>query len=581
MIHGITSNKSSFRSVKFTSGLNLIVADRSADAGEKDTTNALGKSTLIDILDFCLGSSPGPNKGLRIEPLNDWKFSLDITLGESRVVVTRAVSDPGFIEIDGDTSGWPILPEFNGDEVRGLSVSAWRQLLGMKLFRLSTVERSLNYKPSGRSLLSYFLRNQSSAYDTPFKYFANQKTWDIQLHNSLLLGLDWERAVKWQTLKDQKTSLDALKKAIKTGAIQGELSSIGELEAQLLNLEDQLQQEDEAIASFRVLPQYRQIQTEANRITSDIHSFLNANVSDRRRVDLYEAALTGEGTPSEKRVEELYQDAGVSLPDAVVRTLSEAREFNRQIISNRRGFIEEEILALRARVAERDEIIETLTGDRATYMTALSEHGALEELTALQALNSQTRQKLDDVRNRIHQLRQMTTRADEIKVATVELKKATELDYAERRPTWSKALRMFAEYSEHLYEAPGRLVIDIDDTGYRFDVEIAGSPSEGISKMKIFCYDLVLVALARERSLGIDFLVHDSTIFDGVDPRQRAHALELAATTAESRHFQYICTINSDMVPINDFSDGFDHENYIRLVLTDNDAAGSLLGFRY
>ncbi|MFG1244590.1 DUF2326 domain-containing protein [Xanthobacter versatilis] len=140
---------------------------------------------------------------------------------------------------------------------------------------------------------------------------------------------------------------------------------------------------------------------------------------------------------------------------------------------------------------------------------------------------------------------------------------------------------MFSEFSEALYKAPGRLVIDIDDTGYKFDVEIAGSPSECISKMKIFCYDLMLISFARQHGLGIDILIHDSTIFDGVDPRQRAHALELAAAMAEKYSFQYICTLNTDMVPVGDFSSGFDYQPLVRLRLTDTDPNGSLLGFRY
>ncbi|EDP62635.1 hypothetical protein BAL199_22542 [alpha proteobacterium BAL199] len=199
----------------------------------------------------------------------------------------------------------------------------------------------------------------------------------------------------------------------------------------------------------------------------------------------------------------------------------------------------------------------------------------------MQELHAATRLKVDELTNRITQLRQMTTKADTIKVETVELKRATTLDYEERRALWSQALSLFSDFSEHLYNAPGRLVIDIDDTGYKFDVEIAGSPSEGISKMKIFCYDLMLISFARQRGLGVDFLIHDSTIFDGVDPRQRAHALELAVAMSAKFGFQYICCINTDMLPINDFSQGFDFENLVRLRLTDTDPSGSLLGFRY
>lgn len=50
---------------------------------------------------------------------------------------------------------------------------------------------------------------------------------------------------------------------------------------------------------------------------------------------------------------------------------------------------------------------------------------------------------------------------------------------------------------------------------------------------------------------------------------------------SEKYGFQYICTLNTDMVPTDDFSDGFDFKPLVRLRLTDTDPSGSLLGFRY
>ena len=159
--------------------------------------------------------------------------------------------------------------------------------------------------------------------------------------------------------------------------------------------------------------------------------------------------------------------------------------------------------------------------------------------------------------------------------------RSTEVDYEERREIWTQALTLFSDFSENLYKTPGRLVIDIDDTGYRFDVEIDGNQSEGISKMKIFCYDLTSICFARIRGLGIDFLIHDSSIFDGVDPRQRAHAIELADEMSRKYGFQYILTLNTDMLPTADFTDEFDLGPLIKLKLTDTDASGSLLGVRF
>ena len=79
----------------------------------------------------------------------------------------------------------------------------------------------------------------------------------------------------------------------------------------------------------------------------------------------------------------------------------------------------------------------------------------------------------------------------------------------------------------------------------------------------------------------IDFLVHDSILFDGVDSRQRALALERVAKIADGAGTQYICTLNSDMVPRDDFSDSFDFDQHVRLTLTDKTQAGSLLGVMF
>lgn len=581
MIRAVRANHKGFHAALLQPGVNLILADRSTSAGDKDTTNALGKSTLIEIIDFCLASNTSPGKGLRIEALQGWAFTLELSLSGRDVAVTRATDTPGFFAIEGATDDWPVRPTPNKEGVPGLDAKKWRAVLAWALFGISELSAESGYKPSARSLLSYFVRNQTAAYNIPFKYFDNQKTWDIQVHNAFLLGLNWEKAATWQQLKDQKNALDALKQAIKTGAVDGELASLGELEAERLRLSTQLERERDALSSIRVLPQYREIEGQANVLTGEIHGLVNANIVDKRRLDRYRDSLVSEDVPTEDRLEALYGEAGIALPGAVKKTLEDARAFNAQIIANRREFIASEIAALEAAVSERETNIATLTDRRAGYLSALAGQGALEELTQLQELHAATRLKVDELTNRITQLRQMTTKADTIKVETVELKRATALDYEERRALWSQALSLFSEFSESLYKSPGRLVIDIDDTGYKFDVEIAGSPSEGISKMKIFCYDLMLISFARQRGLGIDFLIHDSTIFDGVDPRQRAHALELAAAMAAKYDFQYICTLNTDMVPVSDFSPGFDYEALVRLRLTDTDASGSLLGFRY
>jgi uncharacterized protein YydD (DUF2326 family) len=144
-----------------------------------------------------------------------------------------------------------------------------------------------------------------------------------------------------------------------------------------------------------------------------------------------------------------------------------------------------------------------------------------------------------------------------------------------------KAITLFNTFFEKLYNAPGKLVIDFAEKGFTFDIDIERSGCPGKNKIKIFCYHVMLASLWAERQSTPAYLVHDSIIFDGVDERQRALALEIAAKQAETRGFQYICTMNSDYIPWGEFTEGFDINKFIRLRLTDEKIEGCLLGMRF
>ena len=56
MIYSVRCDKPSFKSIKFNPGFNVILAERTKESTIKDSRNGLGKSTLIEIIHFCLGA---------------------------------------------------------------------------------------------------------------------------------------------------------------------------------------------------------------------------------------------------------------------------------------------------------------------------------------------------------------------------------------------------------------------------------------------------------------------------------------------------------------------------------------------
>ena len=140
--------------------------------------------------------------------------------------------------------------------------------------------------------------------------------------------MNWEYAAKLQSLKEQESGIKAIVQAIKTGAMEGMMGSVGELEAQRIQLEQEVKGGESALNSFKVHEQYESIQTNADRITSELHELTNQNISDRRRLARYKETITDEKPPNQLALEKLYEESGLVFPDVVRRTLTEAKDFH-------------------------------------------------------------------------------------------------------------------------------------------------------------------------------------------------------------------------------------------------------------
>ncbi|MBF0131913.1 MAG: DUF2326 domain-containing protein [Magnetococcales bacterium] len=580
MIRRMTANQSSFRSVVFTKGLNVVLADRKKEETKKNSRNGLGKSTLIEIIHFCLGANADKDVFPQ-EYLPGWEFSLELAVGSRPVTVTRGVENPANVLVSGVPSNWPIQSTVRKG-VEAFTAKEWTLLLGHFLFGLPYDNDGNSLRgPSFRSLISYFIRRRKDAYSTPFESFRKQTALDAQINNAFLLGLAWEDASEFLTIKDRSKDLESIKTALKAGVLDGFGGKLGDLETRQVRLKDLVTKGQAELESFKVHPRYEQIQTDANRLTGEIHSLIDANLVDRKMLELYGQNLSAEQPPPVDSLDRIYQEVGVSLPTTVLRRIEEVRHFHETIISNRYAFLADEVERIKSVITSRETQVREKTEERAVLMDILKTHGALEEYTKLQQRHLETVNELNAVTLMIKNHRAFESGMSEVRIAQERLHQKARRDLDERRTIRERAISLFNEYSQHLHSAPGNLVVDVGPNGFRFDVEIERSGSGGVGHMKIFCYDLMLARLWAEQSVSPRVLIHDSVIFDGVDERQRARALELAAQESQAHGFQYICTLNSDMIPEKELSSDFDLSQCIRLRLTDDDVKGSLLGVRF
>jgi uncharacterized protein YydD (DUF2326 family) len=587
MIRSIKSNNPNFKPVTFHSGFNVVLADRNSsnDSDDKQTRNGAGKTTLIEIMHFCLGSNVTKDSVFKNENLKGWSFILELDIGEKIYKIERYTESPNKMYIDGDISSLDFDCKYDKKLKRYyVAPSNFNKAMLQEFYGILATDKNAEYIPSFRELISYAIRKNVEGYKSAFEFFARQKASSIQICNAFFLNLSLEYAGQFQNLKEKKKGIEDYKSAAKSGVVGSLNLNIGELSTEVITRQRDIDSFKEQLDAFQIHPQYEDISKEANLLTTEIHSLTNTRILRQQLFERYEKSYSKEEPELPiGDIQKIYTEAGVLFPDSVIHPLSNVIDFHKTIVANRKDYLRNEILSLKKEIKEINDKIESLSTQRSEKMKILETHGALAEYVLIQDRYTEAKQLLEDAKKRLESAEYIEDSKSRLKIENQELLIKSRQDYNERIKIREQAISLFKANTEFLYPESGTLTIDLKETGYAFGVEIKSSRSQGVNYMKVFCYDMVLAELGRAKSRYPDFLVHDSTIFDGVDERQVARALMLAQLKCEKLGYQYICLINSDMVPYQEFDDEFTSQFNDKIVLkiSDNRENGGLLGVRF
>jgi uncharacterized protein YydD (DUF2326 family) len=219
-------------------------------------------------------------------------------------------------------------------------------------------------------------------------------------------------------------------------------------------------------------------------------------------------------------------------------------------------------------------------------MQFLGSHGALDEFVALtNELNHYkgTVGKLEDHKKLIEQY---SNRIQAIN-ASMSTDTIRANDYLnEIKPLLQTNLKTFRSFSERFYgDRPGGLTVrnNEGDNKIRFDINahIQDDASDGINEVKIFCFDMTILALRHNHE--VNFIFHDSRLFSNMDPRQAATAFKIAKDFSSDLNIQYIASVNQDQ--LDNIREQFGDQEYdafikdaVVLELTDEGPSGKLMG---
>lgn len=581
MIRRVWSSLEKFREPRFDLvGMGVVSANRGAESSETDSTNGLGKSTLLRIIQFALGSDLSRDRVLNHPELSGVTFGMDLAFNGGTIVISRNTATPTKIRVSKDfLADLPLDFEIDGHDAV-INLDAWRLALAYCFLPDALVDRASNtFAPTFRELAVYFVRLGKEAYADPQQAFHNQKGASKRLAVSYLLGLNWTAQRSLHDLLSERERVSTALNAVSEAAEVSDDESIGELEAERVVRERALEKRQEEIANFNLRSDYHDLEQRLNIADKTLHELVNDNYADRRLLQYYRESAVEAPLFDANRPVSLLQDAGAVFKSDALRSLDEVAAFHSQVYRNRAEFLAGELNRLTGAIARRDRLIDGAAASKAQLLKALSASGALETLIELQRTTSEMAANLEGLKAKIDERKRFDRRKDELTASIGAARTLLKHDLDQRRGLVDESIELFAEYTRALYGKSARLGVDVKDAGYKFTFSIDRQGSDGVDQMVVFCFDLMVATLRSRRGAPFKILIHDSSLFADVDPRQYGLALQLAADVSAGEGFQYICCLNEGTVP-RDHLGELDLETLTRLRLTDDGPEGRLLGVK-
>lgn len=590
VIHRIGSDLRSFKTLSLRPGLNILASVKAPSSTSRQTRNGAGKTSVVEIVHFLLGSSPSKESIFKAQALAETQFTMTFDLRGERVTVTRSCAEPGSVVIDEtvDTSAWPVQPSVSrATGERLLKVADWNAVLGELVFGVNAGEGAggeASGGPSFRSLFPYFARRyQAGGFQDPTKHFNQQQVGSVQVALTYLLGLDWTVPDELQRVREREKGLRELKKAANAGTLGKFIGVSSELRSRAALLGERVARLRKQLADYQVVEEYHEIEKEASDLTRQIGALSDANFVDQQLQDSLRKALESEEGASIRPddLEKLYRDAGVALPGLALKRFEEVQKFHASVLANRRSYLEGELAAVEDRLKQRDADMRVLNERLTTAMRVLNSSHALDTFLQLQSELTRLEAEHEATKQRLLAAEQLESQKTTLDIDRKQTFLRLQQDHREQQEVINEAIVTFEGISEALYERAGSLSINPTEHGPVFDLHIQGERSKGITSMQIFCFDMMLTKLATRRGRGPGFLIHDSHLFDGVDERQVGMALKVGADLAKDVGFQYVVTMNDDALP-KETPRGFDPRKYVLPVtLSDATDDGGLFGMRF
>jgi uncharacterized protein YydD (DUF2326 family) len=442
---------------------------------------------------------------------------------------------------------------------------------------------------SFRSLLPFFIRpglESYVAYDRPTKTGSEYQK---MLYNAFLIGLDMQLAHQKSGLRKEQERIRVLTENIKRDDVLRDFfSGNKDVKLALKDLEEHIHKFDDDLNRFQVAEDYYDVKTEADRIERDLAEMANKVVLLDNQLHNIDKSLKISPDLGKENIERVYNEVGILFTDRVTASLDDLTGFYRGLIRNRQRKLLEQKNRIEQEKLRKIEAQENLKQELDNKLKYLGAHQALDIFMKVTQQLADLRMQKENLIKYESLMNQYHTNSLAIQEKLFEARRTTDEYLNDAKDITDTVQDFFRMLAKRIYPDATSGITIYNNEGenqirYDIDARIDADASDGINRVKIFCYDLTV--LFKGYGHRIKCVFHDSRLFDGIDERQKTELFKIVAEMFAGKEYQYIASVNQNQLdeirkhlPENEF-DAIVNKNTI-LTLTDESDSEKLLGIK-
>ncbi len=537
-----------FPAIEFKNGVNFIFAKKEKSSDTKNSLNGIGKTLLLDLIDYCLLSS-------ETKLIKSAKTHND--LKQSAVVLEFIIDNRDYIiKRSFDSPNKNIVFGLKDSRYNFNSVDDVKDIICDLIFKNPDYSGKYSNKWL-RKLLPFFIKKQSTKterFSDPIKYIKEISEAELIQYHLLFMGID--NILSYQNYNLQlefKKKEPAIKEVRNLVQDTYGLRDISHAENEIDKLYSHVSKLEENIKQFKLAEQYEDVEKQSNKLTLQIKELWFQNFSDRKKIKSYQESFKLNDDLSVRKVSGMYRDLNDMLAQKIEKTLEEAVLFRKQIAQSRKEFLEAEINALENSVKKQEAVIEKLEKRRAQLFRFLEVKNAISDLSEAYLELSKKREELNDLSGKIKLYQDLKKEEADLKQEEAKL-------YAEIVSFIQKIQKNLSEFRQVFFKVHDAIYVENKDRSsftltqaenkdskINIDISLPAGLSKGKNQGRTLIYDLAILFHAIKKKIHCPrFLIHDG-IFDGMDKAHFVHLYEYLEKLSNSgEKFQYIITLNEE-----------------------------------